>query len=138
MKLDDFVVGRQEITVRTITEEDVNTFGHFSGDLNPLHMDDEFTAKTAFGRRVGHGMLTAAFISTTHTNLTGPGFVYVGQELHFKAPVYIGDTITIILTVTDKKEEKGILVCETIVTNQDGKVVLQGKSAVKELAKVKM
>lgn len=136
--LDDFAVGRQEITVKTITEEDVNTFGHFSGDLNPLHMDNDFASQTAFGRRVVHGMLTAALISRTHTNLTGPGFVYVGQELNFKGPVYIGDTITITLSITAKKEDKGILVCETNVSNQTGKVVLQGKSAVKELVKVQM
>lgn len=137
-KLDDIEIGRQEVTIRTITEEDVNVFGHFSGDLNPLHMEDEFASKTPFGRRVVHGMFTAAIVSTTHTNLTGPGFVYVGQELNFKGPAHIGDTLTVSLTVIGKKEEKGILICETTVTNQDGKLILQGKSALKELVKVQV
>jgi 3-hydroxybutyryl-CoA dehydratase len=99
-------------------------------------MDDDFASRTPFGRRVVHGMFTAAIISTTHSNLTGPGFVYVGQELNFKGPVHIGDTITVTLTVVGKKEEKGILMLETVVTNQDGKPVLQGKSALMELERL--
>ncbi|TCS74753.1 acyl dehydratase [Effusibacillus lacus] len=136
LKFEEIEIGKQEVTVCTITEEDVNAFGHLSGDLNPLHMDDEFASGTPFGRRVVHGMFTAAIISTTHTKLTGPGFVYVGQELNFKGPVYIADTITVTLTVTGKKTEKGILLLETVVTNQNKQVVLQGKSALMELERV--
>jgi acyl dehydratase len=103
LKFDDIETGKREVTVRTFLEDDVNTFGNLSGDVNPLHMDDDFASKTPFGRRVVHGMFTAAIISTTHTNLTGPGFVYVGQELNFRGPVHIGDTIT----VTCSWQERG-------------------------------
>jgi 3-hydroxybutyryl-CoA dehydratase len=137
-RFEDFPVGTQKVTVRTITEGDVNTFGHLSGDLNPLHMDDEFASKTIFGRRVVHGMFTAALISTTHTKLTDPGYVYVGQDLSFKAPVFINDTLTVTLTVVDKKPEKKILILETIVTNQDDKIILQGKSALMELEQLQV
>lgn len=136
LKFDEIEIGKQEVTVRTITENDVNTFGSLSGDENPLHMDDNFASKTPFGRRVVHGMFTAAIISTTHTNLTGPGFVYVGQELNFKGPVHIGDTITVTLTVVGKKEEKGILILKAVVANQEGKTVLQGESALMELERL--
>jgi len=134
---DQIPVGTKEVTTRTVTVEDVNQFGHLSGDLNPLHMDEDFAKNTPFGRRVVHGMFTAAIISTTHTNLTGPGFVYVGQELNFKGPVYIGDTISVTVTVSSKKEEKGILVLQTLVTNQNGKLILDGKSALMELDRLK-
>lgn len=136
LKFEDIEVGTNETTNRLITKEDAHQFGHLSGDLNPLHMDDEFAAQTPFKRRVVHGMFIAALISTTHTNLTGPGYVYVGQELNFKGPVYIEDTVTITVTVIKKKERKGILALETVVTNQDEKVVLEGRSALMELKKL--
>jgi 3-hydroxybutyryl-CoA dehydratase len=134
---DDIQIGQQHILQRTVTAEDVHTFGHLSGDFNPLHMDENFAAQSPFGRRVVHGMFSAALVSTAHTNLTGPGFVYVGQELNFKGPVFIGDTLTVTLTVTGKKQEKGILVLEVIVTNQEGSLILQGKSALMELDRLK-
>ncbi len=120
--------------MRTISAADVDEFGRISGDLNPLHMDDVFAATTPFGRRVAHGLLTGAIISTTHTNLTGPGFVYIGQELNFRAPVFIGDTLTVTVTVVEVKAAKRILVLESVVTKQDGTQVLDGRSALKELA----
>ncbi|MDM5201122.1 MaoC family dehydratase [Fictibacillus enclensis] len=137
LNMDDIEIGKQQTTIRNITDEDVEAFGRLSGDFNPLHMNDEFASKSHFGRRVVHGMFTAAIISATHTDLTGPGFVYVGQELNFKAPVYIGDTITVTVTVTGKKEDKRILILETMVSKQDGSVVLQGNSALMELEGLK-
>lgn len=133
LRFDDIEVGRTETTVRTVSEDDVNRFARLSGDLNPLHMDEQFAACTQFGRRVAHGMLTAALVSAAHTRLTGPGFVYVGQELKFSAPVFIGDTVTVTLTVVEKKEAKKILVLESTVVKQDGTTVLSGSSALKEL-----
>lgn len=133
----DIEIGTQHILQRTVTAEDVYSFGHLSGDLNPLHMDEEFAAHTPFGQRVVHGMFSAALVSTAHTNFTGPGFVYVGQELNFKGPVFIGDNLTVTLTVTGKKQEKGMLLLEVKVTKQDGSLVLQGKSALMELDRLK-
>ncbi|MEK7753662.1 MAG: MaoC family dehydratase [Acidobacteriota bacterium] len=120
--------------MRTITAEDVDRFAQISGDLNPIHLDAEFAATTPFGRRVAHGLLTGAIVSATHTNLTGPGFVYLGQELNFRAPVHIGDTLTATVTVIEIKAAKRVLVLETVVTKQDGTRVLDGRSALKEMA----
>lgn len=133
LRFDDIAIGRSQELVHTLSEAEVDAFGHLSGDLNPLHMDAEFAARSAFGARVVHGMLSAALISAAHTALTGPGFVYVGQELRFLGPVFIGDTITINVTVVEKKPAKRILVMDTMVRNQDGKAVLGGLSALKEL-----
>ncbi|WP_247518037.1 MaoC/PaaZ C-terminal domain-containing protein [Bradyrhizobium sp. 190] len=68
-----FEIGRMHAVTRTFTETEVDTFGYLSGDLNPLHMDDEFASRSPFGRRVVHGLLTAAVVSRTYTELTGPG-----------------------------------------------------------------
>jgi 3-hydroxybutyryl-CoA dehydratase len=134
---EDFEIGTQEVVIRKVTEEDVNQFAKLSGDLNPLHLNEEFAAQSFFGRRVVHGMFTAAVISAAHTNLTGPGFVYIGQDLQFKGPVFIGDTITVTLSVTGIKEEKGMLLLKTVVNNQDGQLILEGSSALMELERLK-
>ena len=133
-RIEDLGPGTREVTVRTITADDVERFAQISGDLNPIHLDAEFAATTPFGRRVAHGLLTGAIVSATHTNLTGPGFVYLGQELNFRAPVHIGDTLTTTVTVVEVKAGKRVLVLETVVTKQDGTRVLDGRSALKEIA----
>lgn len=126
-------IGRKKTVVRTISAKDVDAFGHLSGDLNPLHMHQEFAAHSPFGRRVVHGLLTGAIVSHTHTELTGPGFAYVGQELRFLGPVFIDDTITVEVTIVGKKEAKRILIMDTMVRKQTGEAVLSGLSALKEL-----
>ncbi|SAK77909.1 MaoC family dehydratase [Caballeronia ptereochthonis] len=133
LRFEDVEIGRTQMIVHTVTEAEVNAFGHLSGDLNPLHMEDAFAERSPFGRRVVHGLLTAALVSAAHTELTGPGFAYVGQELRFLGPVYIGDTVTINVCVVEKKPAKRILVMDTTVRNQQGRVVLSGLSALKEL-----
>lgn len=137
-RIEDLPPGTRELTVRTIGAADVDEFGRISGDLNPLHMDDAFAATTPFGRRVAHGLLTGAIVSTTHTKLTGPGYVYIGQELNFRGPVFVGDTLTATVTVVEVKAAKRILVLESVVTKQDGTRVLDGRSALKEMGHAAM
>lgn len=133
LDFDDVEIGRRERLKRTITAEEVDAFGHLSGDLNPLHMDDSFAARSPFGRRVVHGLFTGALVSTTHTALTGPGYAYVGQELKFLGPVFIGDTVNVEVTVVGKKDAKRILILDTVVSKQNGEKVMGGLSALKEL-----
>lgn len=133
LNFDDVEIGRRERLRRTITAAEVDSFGYLSGDLNPLHMDDKFAARSPFGRRVVHGLFTGALVSTTHTQLTGPGYAYVGQELKFIGPVFIGDTVNVEVTVVGKKEAKRILILDTVVRNQTGEKVMAGLSALKEL-----
>lgn len=133
LTFDDIPIGRQHVLERKMMVADVDTFAHLSGDLNPLHMNEEFAARTPFGQRVVHGLFTGALISMVHTQLTGPGFVYVGQELRFLGPVFIGDTVKIEVTVVEKKAAKRILILDTMVRTQRGDQVLAGLSALKEL-----
>jgi len=116
---------------RTVTDELVRSFADISGDHNPIHLDEEFAAKTRFGRRIAHGMLSGAFISA----LLGDRFperriVYLSQTMRFVAPVYIGDTITTIGTVKSIREDKRIVVLNTTCRNQDSIVTLDGEAAV--------
>ena len=131
---DDVDLGQEYRLRREVTEADVDAFGHLSGDLNPLHMDTAFASRTPFGQRVVHGLFTGALVSTAHTLLTGPGFVYVGQELRFMGPVFIGDTLEVCVRVVEKKDAKQILVLETEVRKQDGSQIMGGRSALKAMA----
>lgn len=115
----------------TITDSMIRSFADASGDHNPLHLDDDYAAMTPFGRRIAHGMLTASFVSAVLANdLPGPGTVYLGQDVKFKAPVYIDDTITARVEVTAYREDKRITTLKTTCTNQAGDTVLEGEAVV--------
>ena len=124
-------IGDRASRTKTIEDKDIRQFAEVSGDTNSVHLDDEAAAKSVFGRRVAHGMLTASLISAVLGNeLPGVGSIYMGQELRFKAPVFIGDTITASVEVTNIREDKGIITLRTICTNQDGKIVVDGEATV--------
>ncbi len=116
---------------KTIAEEDVRAFAELTGDRNPVHLDEEYAAKTRFGRRIAHGMLGASLISAVLANeLPGRGTVYLSQTLKFTAPVFLGDTVTARVTVTRVREDKPVLTLETVCTNQRGETVLVGEAVV--------
>jgi 3-hydroxybutyryl-CoA dehydratase len=114
-----------------ISDETIRAFAQASGDTNPVHLDDAYAATTPFGRRIAHGMLSAGIISAVLGNdLPGPGTIYLGQELKFKAPVYIGDIITATVELVKYRDDKRIATFRTTCTNQDGVVVVEGEAVV--------
>ena len=116
---------------KTIQESDIVAFAELSGDVNPVHLDDDFAAKTRFGGRIAHGMLSAGLISAVlGTKLPGPGAVYLSQSLKFRAPVRIGDEITATVTVVSQKEDKPIYTLETVCTNQRDEKILVGEAVI--------
>ncbi|WP_232698716.1 MaoC family dehydratase [Brevibacillus daliensis] len=122
-----FTQGQTASFSRTITETDFVMFAGLSGDYNPVHVDQEYARETRFGQRISHGLLTASLLSRLlGMHLPGIGSVYKDQTLQFKAPVFIGDTITATATVQDFNEERGIITLLTECTNQHGKIVLTG------------
>ncbi len=78
----------------------VARFGTVVHDLNPLHLDPEAARQSRFGRPIAHGTLIMGFISALlGQRLPGPGSVYVVQHSEYRAPVYVGETITITISV---------------------------------------
>jgi 3-hydroxybutyryl-CoA dehydratase len=111
---------------KTISEEDVIKFADVTGDKNPIHLDEDYAATTIFGQRISHGMLVAGFISAVFGyNFPGPGWIYISQNLKFKAPVFLGDTATAVVTATNLIPEKQMIEFDTVVSVGD-KVVIQG------------
>lgn len=116
---------------RTVTEADVLLFGGVSGDLNPAHFNEEYSKNTIFKGRISHGMLSSSYISAVlGMQLPGPGTIYLSQELKFVAPVRFGDTVTAIVEVTERIENKNRIVLDTICINQHGDTVVKGKAIV--------
>jgi 3-hydroxybutyryl-CoA dehydratase len=130
MKLEDLTVGRTAQFAKTITEADVTLFAGVTGDFNPVHVDAVAAAKTRFGGRIAHGMLSAGLISAAIANrLPGPGSIYLGQTLRFTLPVRIGDTITATITVSELLTKRRVKLATTC-TNQNGETVLEGEATV--------
>jgi 3-hydroxybutyryl-CoA dehydratase len=98
--LEDLTLGMSALFAKTMTDADVLAFAGVSGDHNPLHVNEEFAAKTRFKRRIVHGMLTTSLWSTlVGTRLPGPGSVYMSQDTRFLKPVHVGDTVTACMTL---------------------------------------
>lgn len=126
------IIGKEESLTVTITSEMVNDFAKLSGDLNPIHIDEEYAKQTIFGKRISHGMLVASLISNVIANkLPGPGTIYMSQDLSFRKPVFINDEVTAVVTVLEKKKEKPIYKLKTVCVNQNNEIVIDGESYVR-------
>ncbi len=126
--IEDLQVGMSASVAKTVTETDVILFAGISTDTNPVHLNEEFAKTTQFGGRIAQGMLSAGFISAVLANkLPGPGTVYMGQTLKFRAPVRIGDTVTATVTVREVVVGKRRCILDAVCT-VNGKAVIEGES----------
>lgn len=129
--IEEISIGDHAEFAKTVSESDIYAYAGLTGDFNPAHVNENYAQKTFFKKRVAHGMLSAGFISAVlGMHLPGPGCIYVRQELKFTAPVFIGDTITARVEVTDINVEKNRLRLKTTCTNQEGVPVLEGEAMV--------
>ena len=137
--IEDFSVGMESTTEKTVTIEDIKRFAEVSGDFNPVHLDEEFAKKTIFKRRIAHGFLTASFISTIiASELPGPGSIYLKQSLKFLAPVYINEKILVKVRIIEiniqKSKVKLITECfknKTLVLTGEAEILVQAKKKMK-------
>ena len=127
---EDLEEGMSASFAKTITEADIVLFAEVSGDNNAVHLNEEFAQTTTFKGRIAHGMLAASVISATLAGrLPGPGSVYLGQTLKFKAPVRPGETVHVTVTVKELISEKRRVALSTVCT-VDGKAVIEGEALV--------
>jgi 3-hydroxybutyryl-CoA dehydratase len=117
-------VGRVFRFRRTLTEGDVSQFIGATWDVNPLHTDEVYAKGTDFGARIVPGLLTASLL----THLGGLwAFMATRMELHFLAPVYIGETIIAQAEVEEHDEKRGWVRLKCQCLNEEGKQVLSGE-----------
>lgn len=128
---DELTIGQQAKLQRTLTQDDITLFAAMSGDINPAHMDDDFAKSDVFHKVVGHGMWSGALISTLlGTVLPGPGTIYLEQDIRFKAPLTIGDTLTVSIIVREKAQEKNVVHFDCFGVNQKGDTIISGLAVV--------
>ncbi len=128
--LEDLEVGMSASHAKTVTETDVVMFAGLTGDNNPVHCNEVFAAQTPFETRIVHGMFSAGLISCVlGTRLPGPGCIYADQQLRFKAPVRIGDTVTAICTIQEIIPERRRIIMNTTCTVRD-KIVVEGSATI--------
>lgn len=136
--LEDLAVGMSATVTKTVTDNDITKFAEVSCDTNPVHLDEDFAAASPFKTRIAHGMLSGALISAVlGTKLPGPGTIYLGQTLKFRAPVHIGDTVQASATVAeiDMSRKRVLLDCtcvvgETLVVEGQATVMVPSKAPI--------
>ncbi|HPT69498.1 MAG TPA: MaoC family dehydratase [Syntrophomonas sp.] len=123
---DDMNIGDAATFTKTITETDVILWVGLTGDLNPIHIDKEYSKTTRFGDVIVPGVMVLGLISNTITMATF-GNVYANQSIKFLKPVYIGDTITATATIVEKNEAKHLVKLETKCINQKDELIMIGE-----------
>jgi 3-hydroxybutyryl-CoA dehydratase len=126
---EDLQLGQSASMEKTVTERDVQAFAEATGDLNPVHFDEDYARTTIFRGRVAHGALSIGFISAViGMKLPGAGTIFVSAHTEFKAPVRIGDHVVTTCTVKEIRERRQVVMdCACAV---DGKIVVTGEALV--------
>jgi acyl dehydratase len=120
--------------IKNITQRDINLYAEASRDFNPIHIDEEFAAKTPLGGTIAHGMLILAYVSEMMTNAFGKKWISTGKmAMRFKAPARPKDTITIsgIINSIEHKGDDLYAACNVEARNQNGEIVVTGETMVK-------
>lgn len=131
VRYEDIHVGDKASLSKTISEYDVYAFAGVTGDFNPVHVNAEFAKNSLFKQRIAHGVISAGLISAVlGTELPGIDTIYMNQELSFLAPVLYGDTLTATVECIEKDDKKHRIIFRTTVTNQNDKLVTDGKARV--------
>jgi acyl dehydratase len=107
---------------------EVELYAQVTGDRNPLHFDADFAARTRFGSLVAQGGIASGMLNAlVAMDLLGPGTVFMSQTLSYKAPTYLGDTLTAEIEVLSLKPDKPVCQLRATIVNQDGTVLLDGE-----------
>ena len=116
---------------KTVSESDVYLFAGITGDLAPMHVNDEFMKRSSYKQRIAHGALIVGYMSAVSSKAidisSGEGDetpVSLGYDrIRFVAPVFLGDTITIDYTIASIDTERRRSEADIEVKNQNGEVV---------------
>ena len=127
LSYNEISIGQQESFIIKITESMVEKFSNLSGDLNPLHMDNQFAESSSFKKRIVHGMLLASFFSQLiGMKLPGKKSLYFSQTLNFRSPCYIDDEIEVVGEVTEKSDSTKMITVTTSIFNKSKICLIDG------------
>ena len=124
-------VGLSESFHVVIDEEKMKLFCDITGDINPLHNNEEFAREKGYSTRVCFGMLTASFLSTlAGVYLPGKKSLIQEVKVKFVKPVLLGDSLTITGVVEELNNTVRQIVLKVMIVNQKGEKILRGKMKV--------
>jgi len=126
--MDEIQIGQKVSKTFEITEGMVFCFCGLTGDMNPIHTNEDYAKKTKFQKRIVPGLLPVCLMASSllGCELPGASSVYVSQEVRFRAPVFIGDILTAEVEVVAKDIEKNRITVKTTCRNQNGQLVVDG------------
>lgn len=128
--INEIKVGDSASFSRVFTEKDVEDFAKLSGDMNPLHTDENYASKTKFKKKLVHGMLVGSLCSAlVGMHIPGKRCLYLSQTLYFKNPVYINDKVTVYGVVKSKSVSTGILEISISIKKGD-EIAVEGEAHV--------
>lgn len=131
-KCDNFFLGQESSISRKVSSSDILSMARVSGDMNPLHTDENYATKNFFGRRIAHGLFCLGMVSNIlGTRLPGEGTILVSETINYKMPVYIDDTITTTVTILEIQYEKDKITFAYKCVNQNGGIVTDGTALTK-------
>lgn len=131
MKFEELTIGQEHHETHLVTQDEINAFAQLSGDKNPLHIDPEFASKSIFGRPIAHGVYGLSLISAAlGMNFPGFGTIYMGQDAKFYKPIFIGETVDVVLVVKSLEPEKKRILFATRIIKENNEVAIDGEARV--------
>ncbi len=129
---DDLTVGDLYLSpAQVVTVDEVHRFASLTGDLNPLHLDEEFAQRSPFGRPIAHGLLGLSYVAGLASK--SPAMEHVAllevNQWQFLRPIYFGDEVRVESEVIDLEpsgRKRGRVTWRRRLINQHGQVVQQG------------
>lgn len=129
--IDQLQKGDSASFAKTFSDADMLLFSGITGDVNQLPINEMFAKKTRYGRRIAHGMLTASFITNiVGMQLPGAGSTMESQRVRFIKPVHVGDTIEVVLMLTEIHRDTNRVEFEATAMNQDGTTVMVASGSI--------
>jgi acyl dehydratase len=94
VRFEELSVGQElPIFARIVTAEDVEAYARASGDLNPLHRDEEVARAAGFPGIVAHGMLTMGTLASALVGWLGDPAALIRLKAQFRSPVFLGERL---------------------------------------------
>ena len=127
-KFENISIGLEESFTAVVTEGMMSDFLKLTGDINPLHNDEDFAKEKGFASRVVYGLLTSSLLSTlAGVYLPGRNSLIYGVDIEFPKPVYVGDELLVSGVVSEKDERFRYYTVKVCIRNQNGQKVCRGK-----------
>ncbi len=126
-KYEDIQIGLEESFSVQVTEKMLSSFKDITGDINPLHNDEEYAKEQGFEGKVAYGMLTSSFLSTlAGVYLPGKYSLIQNVSVEFPKPVFLGENLTIKGKVIEKNDIFKFIVLKVLITNEKGEKKVKG------------